>query len=39
MIDDSALGCPLKTDFSISDRPFVDWSKVEDLLISKELIQ
>lgn len=29
MIDDSALGCPLKTDKSISKRPFVDWEKVE----------
>lgn len=29
MIDDSALGCPLKFDKSISDRPFVDWVLVE----------
>ena len=32
MIDDSALGCPLKYDKSISDRPFVDWEKVELVL-------
>lgn len=32
MIDDSALGCPLKYDKSISDRPFVDWEKVEFIL-------
>ena len=35
MIDDSALGCPLKYDKSVSDRPFVDWEKVE--LILEEL--
>jgi hypothetical protein len=38
MIDDSALGCPLKTDPSISNRPFVDWVKVEEMLIEKGLI-
>jgi hypothetical protein len=32
MIDDSALGCPLKSDLSISHRPFVDWEKVRSLL-------
>jgi hypothetical protein len=31
-IDDVALGCPLKTDFRISPRPFVDWEKVEQIL-------
>lgn len=29
MIDDSALGCPLKLDKNLSDRPFVDWDIVE----------
>lgn len=29
MIDDSALGCPLKFDATVSVRPFVDWEKVE----------
>lgn len=38
MIDDSALGCPLKMDLSISPRPFVDWVKVEEMLIEKGLI-
>ena len=38
MIDDSALGCPLKVDLNISPRPFVDWEKVEELLIEKGLI-
>ncbi len=32
MIDDSALGCPLKYDLHISKRPFVDWEKVEKWL-------
>ena len=31
-IDDTALGCPLKIDFDISDRPFIDWEGVEALL-------
>jgi hypothetical protein len=31
-------GCPLKTDPSISHRPFVDWVKVEEMLIEKGLI-
>lgn len=35
MIDDSALGCPLKFDLKISPRPFVDWGKVEEILIEK----
>ena len=30
-IDDAALGCPLKMDLSISDRPFVDWEAVSCL--------
>lgn len=28
-IDDAAWGCPLKFDESLSDRPFVDWERVE----------
>jgi hypothetical protein len=32
MIDDSAIGCPLIYDPTISPRPFVDWEKVEELL-------
>jgi hypothetical protein len=38
MIDDSALGCPLKYDRSISNRPFVDWLKVEEWLESRGII-
>lgn len=33
MIDDSALGCPLKYDISLSSRLFVDWEIVEKMLI------
>lgn len=32
MIDDSALGCPLKYDINIS-RVFVDWDVVEKMLV------
>lgn len=38
MIDDSALGCPLTFDLTISDRPFVDWIKVSHLLFQRGLI-
>lgn len=31
-IDDAALGCPLKMDLSLSDRPFVDWEAVSCVL-------
>ena len=31
-IDDAALGCPLIYNREISDRPFVDWTKVEEML-------
>lgn len=31
-IDDAALGCPLIYNPEISDRPFVDWVKVEEML-------
>lgn len=34
MIDDSALGCPLKHDKTISERFFVDWVEVERMLES-----
>lgn len=38
MIDDSALGCPLKMDLTLSDRLFVDWEKVEYELKMMKLI-
>lgn len=37
-IDDAALGTPLKLDKQLSERPFVDWEKVEQLLKEKEII-
>ena len=38
MIDDSALGCPIKFDTSLSHRGFVDWEKVEELLIKEGIL-
>jgi hypothetical protein len=37
-IDDAALGCPLKYDESYSDRPFVDWIVVKDVLMRDGLL-
>lgn len=37
-IDDAALGIPLKYDANLSDRPFVDWEKTEQLLKEKGFI-
>lgn len=37
-IDDATLGAPLKTDLSISVRPFIDWTEVERLLVEKGII-
>lgn len=31
-IDDAGLGCPLRYDLSVSERPFVNWDMVVDLL-------
>jgi len=38
LIDDNALGCPLKTDLEISERPFVDWAEVEKWLIQNGIL-
>ena len=38
-IDDAALGCPLKFDASLSDRPFVNWSKVRETLVATGTIK
>lgn len=38
-IDDAALGCPLKYDKAICNRPFVDWQAVRKLLVNKGLIK
>lgn len=37
-IDDTALGCPLKYDLEISEKPFVDWFQVERLLNEKGIL-
>lgn len=31
-IDDAALGAPLKYDYNLSKRPFIDWNIVEQML-------
>jgi len=37
-IDDAALGCPLKYNEKISERPFVDWIEVEKILIEQGVL-
>jgi hypothetical protein len=36
-IDDAALGCPLKIDNALSDRPFVDWNEVERMFVNDDI--
>jgi hypothetical protein len=38
-IDDAALGCPLKVDPSLSDRPFVNWTEVREILVASGTIK
>ena len=38
MIDDSAIGCPLKTS-NLSLKPYADWEKIREILIEKGLIK
>ena len=38
-IDDAALGCPLIYNLKISDRPFVDWIRIEGYLLSNNIIK
>lgn len=38
IIDDTALGCPLIIDRSVSMRPFVDWKSVRKILIEQCII-
>jgi hypothetical protein len=38
-IDDAALGCPLRIDTRLSDRPFVDWVEMEKLLEERNIIR
>lgn len=37
-IDDAGLGCPLKTDKNLSEKPFADWVKIRKILIEKEIL-
>lgn len=37
-LDDAALGCPLKLDYKLSKRPFVDWEEVRKLLVQANLL-
>ena len=37
-IDDAALGCPLIYDEEISERPFVDWFAIEEILSDRGII-
>ena len=37
-IDDAAIGAPLKFDINISERPFIDWEKVNEMLIADDII-
>ena len=39
IIDDAALGIPLKTDKNLSNRPFVDWQKVREILAQSNLLK
>ena len=39
LIDDTALGCPLLNNKKKSPRPFVDWVKVEEMLIASGIIK
>jgi len=38
MIDDSAMGCPLIFDKTLSPKPFVDWVKIANMLNEMGLI-
>ncbi len=38
-IDDAGISCPLIFDKTISERPFVDWKKVEEELIRRCIIK
>ena len=37
-IDDAALCCPLIYDKTYSDRPFVDWKKVREMLVERGVL-
>ena len=37
-LDDAALGCPLTYDIAISDRHFVNWTEMRELLVARRLL-
>lgn len=37
-IDDAALGAPLIINSALSDKPFIDWGRVEQILTQMGLI-
>lgn len=37
-IDDAALGCPLSYDYAISERPFVNWTEVREILLEAGIL-
>jgi predicted HAD superfamily phosphohydrolase YqeG len=42
IIDDAALGCPLKTDVDengVESRAYVDWTKVQSMLLDMEYLR
>ncbi len=38
-IDDAALGCPLIVSPEFHDRPFVDWIKIEHMLVQQGILE
>lgn len=39
IIDDAALGCPLTHDINLSDRPFADWTVIEEMLVLQGVLK
>lgn len=38
LIDDMALGCPVKYDTNLSHRAFADWDEIKEMLEAKRII-
>ena len=38
-IDDAALGAPVKVDYELSDRPFIDWGSARKMLVNLKVIK
>ena len=37
-IDDAALGCPLVLDDPTSDRPYIDWVRIREILVDSGVL-